>query len=101
MKRKFQVHLDCGDVAFICVMVVLLCILAMLAMAIVHDVNGTPGDDQLMAKVRYFDGSIDTVPVERYWIMDQTIKLVTKDGFELTGNSQNIILIREPEGWDQ
>ena len=100
MKRKF--HIDGGAIALGCLFLILLCCIAMLTTELVRTINGTNGGDRLMAKVRYFDGSIDTVPVERYWINNGgMVKVLTRDGFELTGNSQNIILIREPEGWDQ
>lgn len=49
------------------------------------------------AKVRYFDGSMDTLDVDHYWVGGNVIQLFLKNGAEMTLGVNNVIVIKESE----
>lgn len=51
----------------------------------------------ITAKVRYFDGSMDTLDVDHYWVSSNVIQLFLKNGAEMTLGTNNVIVIKEPE----
>ena len=51
----------------------------------------------ITAKVRYFDGSMDTLDVDHYCVSSNVIQLFLKNGAEMTLGTNNVIVIKEPE----
>lgn len=51
----------------------------------------------ITAKVRYFDGSMDTLELERFYYSASGVTLFLKNGTEMTLGINNVIIIKEPE----
>lgn len=51
----------------------------------------------ITAKVRYFDGSMDTLEVERFYYSASGVTLILKNGTEMTLGINNVIIIKESE----
>ena len=50
------------------------------------------------AKVRYFDGSMDTLEIERFGVSESgLVHLYLKDGAEMYLGANNVIIIKETE----
>jgi hypothetical protein len=80
--------------------VVLLCILAGCAVQTVQTQQTGVGTEKriVSAKIRYLDGSIDTVVVDRYSFAYTGVGvLYTEDGRKLIVGVNNVILIEESE----
>lgn len=53
--------------------------------------------DRLIAKVRYFDGSLDTLEITGYTTAGSCIQLRTIDGRRTIMGANNVIIIEEEE----
>lgn len=51
----------------------------------------------ITAKVRYFDGSMDTLELERFYFSAGGVVLTLKNGTKMTLGINNVIIIEEPE----
>ena len=70
-------------------------ILAVLALALVSGcVYKGQAKDPLMAKVRYFDGSLDTIYITSFRINAGTITFTSIDGVTTTTGANNVIIIK-------
>lgn len=49
------------------------------------------------AKIRYFDGSTDTLQITRYSISDGTVTVWTRDGQVCISSANNIILVSDDD----
>lgn len=49
------------------------------------------------AKIRYFDGSTDTLQITRYSISDETVTVWTRDGQVCISSANNIILVSDDD----
>lgn len=54
--------------------------------------------DHLIAKVRYFDGSLDTLQIKSYKTIGDSILIITDDGRQMVTGSNNVIIV-EDEGY--
>ena len=73
--------------------------LAVLLAVIIIAVNMIPEDkpDRMIAKVRYFDGSLDTLEITGYTTVGSCIQLRTIDGRRTILGANNVIIIEEGE----
>ena len=77
------------------VMLVLLCSCA--------EIKKTTIDEyELNAKVRYFDGTAEMIPLEDYYFVDGSmVKLITADGDRMYIGANNVIIIGEKVNRDE
>ena len=73
--------------------------IAVLLAVIIIAVNVIPEKkpDRLIAKVRYFDGSLDTLEITGYTTVGSCIQLRTIDGRRTILGANNVIIIEEEE----
>lgn len=73
-------------------------LIVILAVLLVFLSGCTQGEKRIMsAKVRYFDGSMDTILIDRYRIMDGTVTIYTDSGRKIVIGANNVIIIEESE----
>ena len=74
-------------------------LVAVLLAVIIIAVNMIPEKkpDRLIAKVRYFDGSLDTLEITGYTTVGSCIQLRTIDGRRTILGANNVIIIEEEE----
>jgi hypothetical protein len=58
---------------------------------------GSDENRVIHAKIRYFDGSVDTLEIERWFDSRNTITLHTSEGRKVIIGVNNVILIDETE----
>ena len=56
--------------------------------------------ENLIAKVRYFDGSMDTLRIVAYEPMGGSIWLKTEDGHIAVIGANNVMIIEDEEYWE-
>ena len=73
--------------------------LAILLAVIIIAVNVIPEKkpDRLIAKVRYFDGSMDTIEIRDYDTFDGFVKLTAIDGHYTILGSNNVIIVQDDD----
>lgn len=49
---------------------------------------------RMVARVRYFDGSLDTIEIRDYHLYDGTIKFTSVDGVTTISGANNVIIIK-------
>lgn len=76
-------------------LLVLLCLIAV--MVFLSGCSGTSDKYITTAKIRYFDGTTDTVVVESYNIAGGILHILTDAGRTVTISANNVILITETE----
>lgn len=59
---------------------------------------GTKPNGPAMAKIRYFDGSLDTLEIEKYWLYNGTVYMTTDRGWNVTAGMNNVIIIEGDDG---
>lgn len=75
----------------------------LILMAVMMILSGcSPGLDDnerrlVHAKIRYFDGSMDTLEVDRWFASSATVTIFTAEGRKVVIGANNIILIEETE----
>ena len=78
----------------------LLVLLALMAvLALLTGCDGVTADKRIItAKIRYFDGSMDTLEVDRWFASASgTVTLHTMEGRKVVIGANNVILIEESE----
>ena len=77
-------------------LIVLLALFAVLA--VLTGCDGSDGKRITTAKIRYFDGSMDTLEVDRWFASASgTVTLHTMEGRKVVIGANNVILIEETE----
>jgi len=56
--------------------------------------------DNLIAKIRYFDGSLDTLRIVAYEPMAGSIWLKAEDGHITVIGANNVIIVEDEEYWE-
>ena len=59
-----------------------------------------PAPRNLIAKIRYFDGSMDTIRITGYSPVGGSIWLKTEDGHIALIGSNNVIIVEDDEFWE-
>ena len=84
MKKIFVVIVLVAVTAVICLLPVLL----------------NPAPRNLIAKIRYFDGSMDTIRITGYSPVGGSIWLKTEDGHIALIGANNVIIVEDDEFWE-
>ena len=87
MSPKKREHL------FIAGLFVLLAVFIIIVNVVVPEKTST----RLIAKVRYFDGSLDTLEISGYSTAGSCVRLRTLDGRQTILGANNVIIIEEVE----
>ena len=59
-----------------------------------------PAPRNLIAKIRYFDGSMDTIRITGYSPVGGSIWLKTEDGHIAVIGANNVIIVEDDEFWE-
>ena len=59
-----------------------------------------PAPRNLIAKIRYFDGSMDTIRITGYSPVGGSILLKTEDGHIALIGANNVIIVEDDEYWE-
>ena len=59
-----------------------------------------PAPRNLIAKIRYFDGSMDTIRITGYSPVGGSIWLKTEDGHIALIGANNVIIVEDDEFWE-
>ena len=59
-----------------------------------------PAPRNLIAKIRYFDGSMDTIRITGYSPVGGSIWLKTEDGHISLIGANNVIIVEDDEFWE-
>lgn len=84
--------------ADILAVVLMLACLAICAAGVYVVIAGTQTEKQInTAKIRYFDGSTDTLQITRYAINEDAVTVWTRDGGVCITGANNIILVSDDD----
>lgn len=87
--------IDWTDVITIKIAVMALVVIVSIAWAVISSLQT---EKQInTAKIRYFDGSTDTLQITRYSISDGTVTVWTRDGQVCISSANNIILLSDDD----
>lgn len=87
---------------FLVVLVILVLVMSIITnvaiiVAMCNSGNSEKMPDVMTAKIRYFDGSTDTLQITRYSISDGTVTVWTRDGQVCISSANNIILLSDDD----
>lgn len=75
-----------------------LIILAILLVAAIAVACGMPQKNRVLsAKIRYFDGSMDTILINSYYVTGAIMTLQTVEGRKVVIGANNVVVIEETE----
>ena len=60
-----------------------------------------PASRNLIAKIRYFDGSMDTISITGYSPVGGSIRLKAEDGHIAVIGANNVIIVEDEEYWNE
>ena len=88
-------RIDWSDVITILIAVMALAVIVSIAWAVIASLQTETKINT--AKIRYFDGSTDTLQITRYSISDETVTVWTRDGGVCITGANNIILVSDDD----
>lgn len=95
--RKIRGHM-LEILAYILAVVLILACLAICAGCVCAVIADIQTEKEInTAKIRYFDGSTDTLQITRYSISDGTVTVWTRDGQVCISSANNIILLSDDD----
>lgn len=87
--------IDWSNVITIKIAVMVLVVIVSIAWAVISSLQT---EKQInTAKIRYFDGSTDTLQISRYAINEDTVTVWTRDGGVCITGANNIILVSDDD----